>query len=65
MDRHNLLERRRIVEVERDKPLILITTQVVKCVSLEGEIVSTTMVIGKGTNLIYHNYQGRVRCGAR
>ena len=28
---------------------------VVKCVSLEGEIVSTTMVTGEGTNPIDHN----------
>ena len=49
-----MLERHeyRIVEVERERPLILIliTTQVVKCVSLEGEIVSLT-------NLIDHNHQ--------
>ena len=33
------------------------TTQVVKCVSLEGEIESTTMVIGEGTSLTDHNHQ--------
>ena len=33
------------------------TTHVVKCVSLEGEIVSATMVTGEGTNLIDHNHQ--------
>ena len=47
----------RIVEVERERPLILITAQVVKCVSLKGEIVSTTMVTGGRTNLIDHNHQ--------
>ena len=44
----------RIVGVERDKPLILITTQIIKCKcleGLEGKIVSTTMVTGEGTNL--------------
>ena len=51
-----MLERHRIVEVERKRSLILITTQVIKCVSLEGEIVSTTMVTGEGTNLIDHHH---------
>ena len=41
----------------RRVPLVLNTTQVVKCVCLEGEIVSTTMVTGEGTNLIDHNHQ--------
>ena len=45
-----MLERHRIVEIERERPLILITTHAVKCVSLEGEIVSTMVVAGGGTN---------------
>ena len=34
----------RIVEVERERPLILIITHVVRCVCLEGEIMNTMMV---------------------
>ena len=47
----------RSISSDLHRTLILITTQVVKCVSLEGEIVSSTMVPGEGTNLIDHNHQ--------